>query len=180
MNLKRGGYRLGGMAVALMLNLSIFGVVHAQQDTSANGGVVLGEVDRCNNGTETPASGIAVGVDGGSSSLAKTDENGQFVMNVAAGTYTVVATASDGSIATRPYVPVEGGVAIDIGILDLGGGAGGCGTDASVTAPVLPTFTPTATLEPTPPPPTATPVPPPPTPTVEATPVPDDSGDTGE
>jgi hypothetical protein len=167
------------MAVALGLSLTVVGVVHAQQDAPVNGGVVLGEVDRCNNGAETPAVGVSVGVDGGSSNIAQTDENGQFVMSVGAGTYTVVATANDGSTAIRPNVPVEGGVAIDIGVLDLGYGAGGCATDASVSAPVVPTATPAPTLEPTPPPPTATPVPPPPTPTVEPTPVPDDSGDSG-
>jgi hypothetical protein len=175
MNLKPG-YRLGGVAVALSLCLTAVGVVHAQD----SGGVVLGEVDTCNNGTEAPAVGVSVGVDGGPASIAQTDENGQFVLNVAAGTYTVVATAKDGSVATRPYVPVEGGVAIDIGILDLATGAGGCNNDAGIPAAQLqPTVAPTVapTLEPTPPPPTATPVPSPPTPTVEATPVPDDSGD---
>jgi hypothetical protein len=176
MNLKPG-YRLGGVAVALSLGLTVVGVVHAQQDAPSSGGVVLGEVDRCNNGTETPAVGVSVGVDGGSSNLTQTDQNGQFVLNVGAGTYTVVATASDGGTTNRPYVPVEGGVAIDIGILDIGSGAGGCGSDVSVPAPVQPTVAPTATLQPTPPPPTATPVPPPPTPTVEPTPVPDDTGD---
>jgi hypothetical protein len=175
MNLKPG-YRLGGVAVALSLSLTVVGVAYAQD----SGGVVLGEVDNCINGTETPAVGVSVGVDGGPASIAQTDENGQFVLNVGAGTYTVVATAKDGSIATRPYVPVEGGVAIDIGVLDLATGAGGCGNDAGIPAAALqPTVAPTVapTLEPTPVPPTATPVPPPPTPTVEATPVPDDSGD---
>jgi hypothetical protein len=165
--------------MAVSLSLIAVGVVHAQE-APASGGVVLGEIDRCNNGTETPVGGVNVGIDGGSGSLTKTDEGGQFVLNLAEGTYTVTATADDGSTTSRPYVPVEGGVAIDIGIMDLGGGLGGCGTDSSVTGPALPTFTPTATVvvEPTAPPATATPVPPPPTPTVAATPVPDDSGDT--
>jgi hypothetical protein len=184
MNLKRGGrYRLGGVAIALSLGLTVVTVVHAQE-APISAGIVLGEVDRCNSGTETPVGGVNVGIDGGSGNLAKTDQGGQFVLNLAAGTYTVVATADDGSTVSRPYVPVEGGEAIDIGIMDLGGGLGGCGTDASVTGPALPTFTPTAivTVEPTsaPAPATATPVPPAPTPTVEATAVPDDTGDTGE
>jgi hypothetical protein len=137
----------------------------------------LGEIDRCNNGAATPAPGVNVTVDGGPASLDKTDSGGQFTLSVAAGTYTVVATADDGAMVTRGYVPVEAGAAIDIGILQLGGGAGGCGTDAGLTAPALPTSTPTVvatlvpTAEPTPPPPTATPVPP--TPTPEAMAVPD-------
>ena len=85
--------------------------------------------------------------------------------------YTITATAPTAS-ASRPYVPVEAGsgLPLDIGILDLGGGVAGCGRPISVTAPVLPTFTPTAapTAVPAVPPPTPTPVPPPPT----ATPAP--------
>jgi hypothetical protein len=60
-------------------------------------------------------------------------------------------------------VPVEQGETLDIGILDIGGGVAGCGPAEEVTAPVLPTFTPTALptiAPPTPTPaPTATPVP---------------------
>jgi hypothetical protein len=164
------GYRLGGVAVALSLSVILVGVVHAQQDAPVSGGIVLGEIDRCNSGTETPVPGVSVGVDGGSGSLATTDSGGQFVLNLAAGTYTVVATAGDGSTASRPYVPVEGGVAIDIGVLDLGSGAGGCGGDAGVPAAptVAPTLAPTgqptgvsltATAVPQPTQPTPTPQP---------------------
>lgn len=179
-------YRLGGLAVVLTLSLAAVGAVYAQdtgqQDSGpANAGIVLGEVDRCKDGAATPAPGVNVTVDGGPASLDKTDSGGQFSLSVAAGTYTVVATADDGAMVTRGYVPVEGGAAIDVGILQLGGGAGGCGTDSGVTAPALPTFTPTAvatlapTAEPTPPPPTATPVPP--TPTPEAAPAPEGEGE---
>src|ERR1051326_4089982 len=151
MRMKRG-YRLGGAAIAMSLGLALYGVAYAQQDVPLNGGIVLGEVDNCNNGTETPAVGVSVGVAEGSSNLAKTDSGGQFVLNLAAGTYTVTATAEDGSSALRPYVPVEGGIVIDIGILDLGQGAGPCGGDTGVSLPIPPSATPTLepTLEPTP------------------------------
>ena len=105
-------------------------------------GVVTGEVARCVNGAEQPAAQVAVGVDGGSASLARTDANGQFLLALPAGQYTVIATASDGT-ASRQYVPVEGGQSLDIGVLDIGGGVAGCGPDSDITAPVLPTFTPT-------------------------------------
>ncbi|MBV8717534.1 MAG: carboxypeptidase regulatory-like domain-containing protein [Chloroflexi bacterium] len=171
-------YRAGGAAIALGLSLTLFGVAYAQQGQQAQpAGVVLGEVDRCNGANETPAPGVSVGIDGGPAKLATTDSNGQFALNVAAGTYTVIASADDGSTTSRQYVPVEGGVTIDIGILDLGGGVGGCGgldsgpPPAPAPAAVQPTLTPTAA--PTLPPPTATPVPPPPpTPTPEVTPEP--------
>lgn len=173
-------HRLGGLAVVFSLALATAGVAYAQesqQDVPTNAGIVVGEIDRCKDGSQTPAVGVSVSVDGGPSTLVKTDSGGEFSINVAAGTHTVVATADDGASATRGYVPVEAGSAIDVGILQLGGGAGGCGTtDANVTAPVLPTFTPTATLvptlEPTPVPPTATPVPP--TATPEATSLPEE------
>ena len=156
MRMKRG-YRLGGAAIAMSLGLALYGVAYAQQDVPLNGGIVLGEVDNCNNGTETPAVGVSVGIAEGSSVLAKTDTGGQFVLSLAAGTYTVIATADDGSTAMRAYVPVEGGIAIDIGTLDLGLGAGTCGGDTGVNIPIP--ATPVPTLEPTPVPPTDTPVP---------------------
>jgi hypothetical protein len=182
MHMKRG-YRLGGAAVALSLGLMFSGVAYAQGDIPLNGGIVLGEVDNCNNGTETPAAGVSVGVAEGSTSLVKTDSGGQFVLNLAAGTWTVIATADDGRSAMRPYVPVEGGIVIDIGNLDLGMGAGPCGGDMGLNIPVPAAAPATATpvpptLEPTPVPPTDTPVPAPPTPTPEVVPQPDTS-DTG-
>src|SRR5690348_5235454 len=162
------GYRLGGAAIALTLACALSGIAYAQEDTGTetpgNAGVVLGEVDRCGGGKETPASGIAVGIQEGSTSITKTDANGQFVLQIAPGTYTVIATGSDGSVALRPYVPVETGVAIDIGVLDLGMGAGDCGFE-SAPAPAAPAATAvpaSPTAEPaTPVPPTATPAPPP-------------------
>jgi hypothetical protein len=172
-------------AIAVGLTLS-GGVASAQQDNGGGGdtggqlgnfGLLSGQVARCVNGAELPAKNVAVGVDGGSAQLARTDDNGLFLVSLPPGTYTVIATAEDGA-ATRPYVPVDPGEVLDIGILDIGGGLAGCGTVEAVTQPALPTFTPTAvpTVEPTPiPQPTATPVPPP-TPTPEPTPSEDDMG----
>jgi carboxypeptidase family protein len=158
------GYRLGGAAIALTLGCALFGVAHAQQELPANAGVVLGEVDRCGSGKETPAPGVSVGIQEGSTGLVKTDSNGQFVLQIGPGTYTVIATADDGQTAVRPYVPVDTGVAIDIGVLDLGMGAGDCGFDTGGAAPavVAPTAVPSATPEPTveaTPTPTAVPAP---------------------
>jgi carboxypeptidase family protein len=158
-----------------------FGSVAMAQDSGQGGapgpvlqnfGLIEGQVARCVNGAEVPARNVAVGIDGGSSQLAHTDDNGAFLVSLPPGQYTVIATADDGA-ATRPYVPVEVGEVLDIGILDIGGGLAGCGTGDAVTQPVLPTFTPTPT--PTLEPPTATPTATPTvTPTPEATPMPDD------
>jgi hypothetical protein len=175
--LSHRGYRVGGASIVLGLGLALSSVAYAQQTQSQPAGVILGEVDRCNGGNETPASGVSVGIDGGPAKLAQTDSTGEFVMNVAAGTYTVIATADDGSTASRQYVPVESGISIDIGIIDLGGGVTGCGgfdsgapapapAPAQAQATLPPTVVPTAV--PTLPPPTDTPVPPPPTPTPQA------------
>ncbi len=171
----------------LGLGLVFSGVAYAQQTQSQPAGVILGEVDRCNGGNETPAPGVSVGIDGGPAKLAMTDSTGEFVLNVAAGTYTVIATADDGSTASRQYVPVEGGISIDIGVIDLGGGVTGCGGFDSGPAPApapaqaQPTLTPTAipTVVPTLPPPTNTPVPPPPTPTPDTMPQTAPSGSGG-
>jgi hypothetical protein len=170
------GHRAGGVVIALAVGVSLVGTAFAQEEPPfipASAGVVTGEVDRCLNGAETPASQVAIGIDGGASNMARSDINGQFVIALPPGQYTVIALADDGSFANRYYVPVEAGQALDIGILDLGGGLAGCAPDADLTAPVLPTFTPvptavpavpTPTPEPTSPPPTATPVPAPPPP----------------
>ena len=169
---------------AIAVGLALCGVANAQQDTGGGGdagqsqignfGLVQGQVARCVNGAEVPAKNVAVGVDGGSSQLARTDDNGLFLISLPAGQYTVIATADDGA-ATRPYVPVEVGELLDIGILDIGGGLAGCGTGDAVTQPALPTFTPTPTptVEPTATP-TATPAP-----TATPTPEPMPSEDTG-
>lgn len=153
---------------ALALGLALFSVARAQDSGGiSQGGLVEGAVARCINGVETPAPNVDVGIEGGSSKLARTGDDGGFFLSLPPGTYTITATAPDG-FASRPYVPVEAGSGfpIDIGILDIGGGVAGCGLPDQVTAPALPTFTPTAVA--TAVPPTATPVPPPPT----ATPVP--------
>jgi hypothetical protein len=153
--------RLSASAVAVAIGLVLHGVaaVEAQADDQ---GVLTGLVARCVNGAEQPAGQVAVGIEGGGGSLARTDSSGQFLLALPPGMYTVIATASDGT-AARQYVPVEAGQSLDIGIIDIGGGVAGCGPDSEITAPVLPTFTAT----PEPPAPTATPIPVP-----TATPVP--------
>jgi hypothetical protein len=176
--------RLGGAMVALSLGLTSFGVAHAQQGGT---GVVLGEVDRCVNGTETPAPGVSVGIAGGNLKIVSTDGAGDFVLPLPPGEYTVQATTDDGTSGSRPYVPVEANSSLDIGVLELAGGCGDIGAPAPAPAPApaQPTVAPTATAEPatptpvpTPPPPTATPVPTP-APDQEA-PAPDQpSPDTG-
>ena len=154
---KMYGYRFACAAVALSLGVAWSGFAYAQEELPPNGGLVLGEVDRCNNnGTETPASGVAVGAQESAGGQVRTDDNGQFALTLAPGTYTIVATADDGTGALRPYVPVDTGIAIDIGILDLGMGAGGCGgPEAGAPAVIVPTATPipAPTVEPTPVPP---------------------------
>ena len=153
---------LSASMMALAIGLAAHGVARAQGDAPVSlVGVVTGMVAYCVNGAEQPAAQVAVGVEGGSASLAHTDANGEFLLALNAGQYTVIATASDGT-ASRPYVPVEGGQALDIGILDIGGGVAGCGPDSDITAPVLPTFTSTP----------AAPTPAPPTPVPTAQPVP--------
>jgi hypothetical protein len=176
-------HRLGGMALALSVGLALTGVSLAQElGQSSSAGLIMGEVDRCINGAELPASQVAVGIQDGSANMTRTDDNGQFVVVLPPGEYTIVANASDGTSANRQYVPVEAGESLDIGILDLGGGLGGCGSADEVTAPVMPTFTPTATDVPVPPTPTPAPTSPPATATPMA-PAPDatpgDSGNTG-
>jgi len=151
---------------ALALGLALFSVARAQDEGFGQQGLIQGAVARCVNGVETPASNVDVGIEGGSSRLARTGDDGGFFLSLPPGTYTITATAPDG-FASRPYVPVEAGsgLPLDIGILDIGGGVAGCGLPEDVTAPALPTFTPTAVataVAPTPtppPPPTATPVP---------------------
>lgn len=151
---------------ALALALTLIGVAHAQQDLPPASGLIMGEVDRCVNGGELPAAQVSVGVQGGSPSLARSDVNGEFFLALPPGQYTIVATADDGTSASRQYVPVEVGQALDIGILDLGGGVMGCGgADSDVPAPAQATSVPTATLVTVPATPTALPTLPPLTPT---------------
>jgi hypothetical protein len=135
---------LSASLIALTLGFSSFGLASAQDGMPGDMGLIVGEVARCVNGAEQAADQASVGVEGGGASLARTDAGGQFFLSLPPGQYTITATAADGS-ASRQYVPVEAGQALDIGILDLGGGVAGCGPDAAITAPILPTFTPTMT-----------------------------------
>ncbi|HEY1294396.1 MAG TPA: carboxypeptidase-like regulatory domain-containing protein [Chloroflexota bacterium] len=161
---------LGGTVVALSLGLTSIGIAHAQQPQPGGGtGLLMGEVDRCVNGTETPTAGVSVGVVGGSLQLARSDGTGAFVLALTPGEYTIQATADDGATGTRPYVPVEANATLDIGVLELAGGCGDTGLPAPAPAAAQPTVAPTATAVPatpvpTPIPPTATAVPPTPVP----------------
>ncbi|HEY2593662.1 MAG TPA: carboxypeptidase-like regulatory domain-containing protein [Chloroflexota bacterium] len=167
-------YRLGWMLAALSLGLASVGSAQAQQGQSSGAGLILGEVDKCVNGNETPAPGVTVGIQGGNAQLTRTDATGEFAMSLAPGQYTVQATADDGTMANRPYVPVEADSTLDIGVLDLAGGCSG----GDVSAPPAPApGAPQATAQPTAEA-TATPVPPSPTPAptqppATATPAPD-------
>jgi hypothetical protein len=156
--------RLGASGVTLAVALALIGVASSQVDAqTADAGMLTGQIARCVNGAEQPAPQVSVGIEGGSSALVRTDSGGQFLLALPPGQYTVVATASDGT-ASRQYVPVQSGEAIDIGILDIGGGVSGCGPDSAITEPVLPTLVPTVEATPAP---TVGPVP-----TVAPTPVP--------
>jgi hypothetical protein len=164
------GRGLTASAVALVVALSLNAIATAQQDQvppigdpSQAPGLLEGAVIRCVNGAQQPAVGAAVGVEGGSLT-AKTDQDGHFFLALPPGQWTVVAVTSDGS-ASRPYVPVESNQLLEIGVLEIGGGMAGCGPDSDLVAPVLPTFTPTATAVPEAPTPT-------PAPTAQATPTP--------
>jgi hypothetical protein len=137
--------------------------------------VLLGEVDKCVNGNETPTSGVSIGVAGSSSVLAKSDATGQFSLTLAPGQYTIQATADDGATALRQAVPVQAGSSLDIGVLEL---AGGCLTNdiggpapAPAQATAQPTAAATATAEPATPTPAPTAVPP----TATPMPAPDES-----
>jgi hypothetical protein len=157
-----GRQGLGASAVLLAVGLALQTVASAQVEApTPDAGVLTGQIARCVNGAEQPAAQVAVGIDGGNASLARTDAGGEFMLALPPGQYTVVATATDGT-ASRQYVPVQSGQQLDIGILDIGGSVSGCGPDADITAPVLPTLVPT--LAPTPEPvataaPTALPTP---------------------
>jgi hypothetical protein len=174
----RAGHRIGGMVLALSLGLASIGVANAQQaqQPPSGAGVLLGEVDKCVGGAETPVPGVSVGVVGGDPNQALSDNGGVFSLVLAPGQYTIQATAADGSTANRPYVPVEANSTLDIGVLEL---AGGCAGSADITAPpapapapaqatVQPTVAPTATELPT----TPTPLPTVPAPTATPAPAP--------
>ena len=133
--------------VGLALALSSSTVLAAEPPLPAGTGQVVGEVAVCNNSSEFPAPNVAVGVDGGQLDMARTDTRGQFSIALAPGEYTIVATADDGSTASRFEVPVTEGETLDIGIIDLHAGIAGCGFDTDLPAVPLisPTPTPTAT-----------------------------------
>jgi hypothetical protein len=134
-------------------------VATAQQTPPAGMGEVVGAVARCEVSGEQPAAQVAVGIDDGEADLASTDATGSFAMALEPGEYTIVATAADGTTASRDYVPVAADQVLDIGVLDLGTGLIGCGPDSDVapavaapsvtptTPPRLPTITPTAVDE---------------------------------
>ena len=151
--------RLSASVLALALGMALHGVATAQgtAPASPDPGMVTGQVARCINGAETPAGQVAVGIEGGSGALARTDSNGEFFLSLPPGQYNVIATAIDGS-ASRQYIPVDSGQSLDIGILDIGGSVSGCGPDTDITAPVLPTLVPTLAPTPEPAAPTAVPV----------------------
>jgi hypothetical protein len=185
---KRVGQRLGaGLALAVGLAFGAIGVAQAQAGPAFSGGVVRGEVDNCTSGNETPAANVAVTVADGSASTVRSDTDGTFVLALPPGQYTIVVTAPDGSTGSRPYVPVQAGQSLDIGIIDLNS-PGGCLGDTGLTpgAPAAPAVTaPTPTVAPAaptvaPPAPTPTVAPPPPTPTaVPAAPSDNPSGSAG-
>jgi hypothetical protein len=168
--------------VALSLALASIGVAHAQQGGGA--GVLLGEVDKCVNGNETPTAGVSIGVAGANGALAKSDANGQFALTLAPGQYTIQATSDDGTTALRPYVPVEAGGQLDIGVLELAGGClkndiGGA-APAPAPAQAQPTAQPTVAPTAAPVPATATPVPAVVQPTATAVPAPDEQAPTDD
>jgi hypothetical protein len=107
------------------------------QMTSTNDlfGTVVGAVTTCTNGAEQPASLVIVQADGTRASV-QTDEDGAFALTEipAPGTYTISVTNS-GSTATRLYVPVAPGETIDIGTLELGAQATGCGDEDNHQGP---------------------------------------------
>jgi Carboxypeptidase regulatory-like domain len=126
-------YRIGPVLV-LVGALGSASVASAQ----AAAGEVIGEVARCQGTNEIPAPQVQVGIDGGPANLAQTDDNGDFAIALAPGQYTVVASANDGTTASRQYVPVTAGQTLDIGVLDLGAGVAGCGFDSDSSLGIAP------------------------------------------
>jgi|SRR5579864_358101 len=128
--------RAAGLSlVGLVLVLSSGSAIAAE--APAGEGVVVGEVAVCNNTAELPAPNVAVGVAGGEPAIARTDTKGEFALALTPGQYTIVATADDGSTASRFSVPVEEGQTLDIGIIDLNAGIAGCGFDTDLPALTL-------------------------------------------
>jgi hypothetical protein len=120
----------GSVAVAVP-DVLTGGTAGVTQMSSANTlfGTVVGAVTSCANGAEQPASLVTVEVDGTQAS-GLTDEDGAFALTQvpAPGTYSI-SVSDNGTTATRMYVPVEPGETIDVGTLELGAAATGCGDE---------------------------------------------------
>lgn len=170
--------RVGVCAMALCAST----VAGAQaQGTGTNSGIVIGIVAKCVNDVEQPVKGASVSATGQSFTVS-TDDNGQFALGLPPGTYTINVTSSDGN-SSRPNVPVEAGVLLDVGTMDVGPAAlTGCGPEETAVPTSATTATPTpsptveATATPSPAPPTATATPTPSdqtSPDMSATPGPD-------
>lgn len=102
----------------------------AQMTSSSDlSGTIVGAVTTCSNGAEQPASLVTVQADGTHASV-ETDEDGAFALTEvpAPGMYTI-SVSDSGSSASRLYVPVAPGETIDIGTLELGTQATGCGDE---------------------------------------------------
>lgn len=92
-------------------------------------GVVEGVVTDCVAGPELPVYYAAVTTEEFDLQV-RTDLNGKFTLLLPPGTYTIVATDTNGT-ATRRYVPVDSGETIDVGTLDIGPALTGCDLDVS-------------------------------------------------
>jgi len=118
----------GGSAAASVPNAPA-GASATSNASVAPFGTVMGSVSTCQDGAEQPASLVTVEVDGTTAS-AETGEDGSFLLTSvpAPGVYTL-SVSDGGNTATRMDVPVAPGETIDIGTLELGTGALGCGDE---------------------------------------------------
>ncbi len=120
----------GSVAVAVP-DVLTGGTAGVTQQMTSNDlfGTVIGAVTNCSNGAEQPASLVTVEADGTEASV-ETNEDGGFALTQvpAPGTYSISVTDS-GNTATRMYVPVAPGETIDVGTLELGASAIGCGDE---------------------------------------------------
>ncbi len=87
-------------------------------------GVVQGTVTDCTDGPELFVYNAAVSAEG-NDLVVKSGIDGNFVLPLPPGNYTIVARNYNGT-AVRRYVPVDANETIDIGTLDIGGGITGC------------------------------------------------------
>ena len=159
------GYMRAGLCTVALVAATSGSV--AAQGVPPDAGIVVGIVANCVNDVEQPVQGATVNAVGSSLS-AVTDQNGQFALGLAPGTYTINVASAAGN-GSRPNVPVDGGALLDVGTTDVGAAAiTGCGPeDTPVPQTAAPTVTPTAapTVAPT-----ATAVPPTPVPTATSVP----------